>query len=167
MKLRVHPERCNKAEDANLEGYYKALKAEGMPFARDNSDKYGPLIREQLTQTLYEFKTKQKTSPMAQLADLYLWPICVGGYHASNRPYQRLTDDGKLIDCHIKEDERPMLGSKYSCFENVERKAEKLKTPPTFLRGFWASPSSILGLPTCKLAVRRGCAEFAVHKSLD
>ncbi|WP_157213387.1 DUF3800 domain-containing protein [Rhizobium sp. CF122] len=102
MKLRVHPERCNKAEDANLEGYYKALKAEGMPFAKDNSDKYGPLTPEQLTQTLYEFKTKQKTSPMAQLADLYLWPICMGGYHASNRPYQRLTDDGKLIDCHIR-----------------------------------------------------------------
>jgi len=81
------------------------------------------LTPEQLTQTLYEFKTKQKTSPMAQLADLYLWPICMGGYHASNRPYQRLTDDGKLINCHIKEDERPMLGSKYSCFENVERKA--------------------------------------------
>ncbi|TCM78506.1 uncharacterized protein DUF3800 [Rhizobium sp. BK068] len=79
MKLRVHPERCNKAEDANLEGYYKALKAEGMPFAKDNSDKYGPLTPEQLTQTLYEFKTKQKTSPMAQLADLYLWPICMGG----------------------------------------------------------------------------------------
>jgi hypothetical protein len=70
-----------------------------------------------------EFKTKQKTSPMAQLADRYLWPICMGGYHTSNRPYQRLTGDGKLIDCHIKEDERPMLGSKHSCFEDVERKA--------------------------------------------
>ncbi|MFW8588883.1 hypothetical protein ACOJBM_40810 [Rhizobium beringeri] len=63
---------------------------------------------------------------MAQLADLYLWPICMGGYHASNRPYQRLTDDGKLIDCHIKEDERPMLGSKYSCFEKC--RTEGLKT---------------------------------------
>jgi hypothetical protein len=96
-----------------------------MPFAKDNSDKYGPLTPEQLAQTLYEFKTKQKTSPMAQLADLYLWPICMGGDHASNRPYQRLTDDGKLIDCHLREDERPMLGSKYSCFENVERRGLK------------------------------------------
>jgi len=43
---------------------------------------------------------------MAQLADLYLWPICTGGYHTSSRPCQRLTDDGKLIDCRIKEDER-------------------------------------------------------------
>jgi hypothetical protein len=123
MKLRVYPERCNKAEDANLEGYYKALKAEGMPFAKDNSDKYAPLKQEQLSKTLYEFKTKCKTSPMAQLADLYLWPICMGGYHASNRTYQRLIQDGKLIDCHVEKDALPMLGSKYSCFENVERKA--------------------------------------------
>jgi len=122
MKLRVHPERCNKAEDANLKGYYEALKADGMPFARDNSGKYGPLTQEQFSQTLYEFKTKNKTSPMAQLADLYLWPICVGGYHASNRPYQRLTEDGKLIDCYINKDDLPTLGSKYSCFENVKRK---------------------------------------------
>ncbi|WP_367714992.1 DUF3800 domain-containing protein [Nitratireductor sp. GISD-1A_MAKvit] len=106
MKLRVYPERCNKAEDANLEGYYETLKAEGMPFAKESSDKYAPLTQEQLTETLYEFKTKRKTSPMAQLADLYLWPICMGGYHASNRPYQRLTEDGKLIDCHIKKDAR-------------------------------------------------------------
>lgn len=123
LKLRVHPERCNKPEDANLEAYYKSLKDEGMPFAKDNSEKYGPLSQEQFKSTLYEFKTKQKSSPMVQLANLYLWPICMGGYHAGNRPYQRLTEDGKLIDCRIKEDERPMLGSKYSCFENVERKA--------------------------------------------
>lgn len=123
MKLRVHPERCNKTEDASLEGYYKALRSEGMPFAKDNSDKYRPLSPEQLNQTLYEFKTKNKTSPMAQLADLYLWPICMGGYNMSNRPYQRLMEDGKLIDCHIEENERPTLGCKYSCFENVQRKA--------------------------------------------
>lgn len=122
MKLRVHPERCNKTEDENLRGYYKTLKQEGMPFGKDNSDKYAPLTPEKLDQTLYEFKTKKKTSPMAQFADLYLWPICMGGYHASNRPYQRLIHDKKLIDCHIKEDQVPTLGCKYSCFDSVERK---------------------------------------------
>jgi hypothetical protein len=122
LKLRVYPERCNKAEDSNLEGYYKTLKADGMPFDKDNSDRYAPLTNEQLKQSLYEFKIKHKSSPMAQLADLYLWPICMGGYNTGNRPYQRLRNDGKLIDCHLREDERPMLGSKYSCFENVERK---------------------------------------------
>lgn len=66
--------------------------------------------------------TKNKSSPMAQLADLYLWPICVGGYHASNRPYQRLKEDGKLIECVLEEKDWPMLASKYSCFDKVVRK---------------------------------------------
>lgn len=123
MPLRVHPEMCNKVEDAHLQQYYEALKAEGMPFAKDNSDKYRPLSKEELKQTLYEFKTKSKSSPMAQLADLYLWPICMGGYNSNNRPYQRLLQDKKLIDCHLGEEERPMLGSKYSCFEHVSRTA--------------------------------------------
>lgn len=122
LRLRVHPERCNKPEDALLKSYYAAMKAEGMPFAKDNSGKYAPLTAEQLTETLYEFATKQKSSPMAQFADLFLWPICMGGYHASNRTYKRLMDDRKLIECHLKEEDWPMLASKYSCFENVKRK---------------------------------------------
>ena len=65
LRLRVHPERCNKPEDALLKSYYAAMKADGMPFAKDNSGKYAPLTAEQLTETLYEFATKQKTSPMA------------------------------------------------------------------------------------------------------
>lgn len=93
-----------------------------MPFAKDNSGKYVPLTSEDFEKTLYEFKPKLKSSPMAQLADLFLWPICMGGYHASNRPFKRLMKDGKLIECHLPEENWPMLASKYSCFEKVERK---------------------------------------------
>jgi Protein of unknown function (DUF3800) len=121
-RLRVSPERCNKVEDAHLESYYDAMKSDGMPFAQSTSDKYGPLSAEQFKETLYEFRPKQKTSPMAQLADLYLWPICMGGYHASNRPYQRLKEDGKLIECVLPEEAHGALASKYSCFEQVTRK---------------------------------------------
>jgi hypothetical protein len=94
-----------------------------MPFAKGNSDKYAPLTNEELSETLYEFQIKEKTSPMAQLADLFLWPICMGGYHASNRPYKRLMEDGKLIECHTEKYDWPMLASKYSCFEKVNRKS--------------------------------------------
>jgi hypothetical protein len=83
-KLRVHPERCNKAEDGMLRGYYLDLKANGSPFAAATSEKYGPLSQPELNETLYELDFKFKSSPMAQLADLYLWPICMGGYHAGN-----------------------------------------------------------------------------------
>lgn len=122
-RLRIHPERCNKEEDRLLQGYYGELKAGGMPFDKDTSEKYGPLSQAQFRETLYDFKIKHKSSPMVQLADLYLWPICMGGYHASNRPYERLKADGKLIECVLPPDAMSMLGSKYSCFENIERRA--------------------------------------------
>jgi hypothetical protein len=121
-RLRVAPERCNKREDGLLRNYYDALKAAGMPFAIQTSDKYAPLDASQFAETLYEFKPKAKSSPMAQIADLFLWPICMGGYHASNRPYARLMDDGKLIECSLPQADWPTLGSKYSCFESVARK---------------------------------------------
>ncbi len=121
-RLRVHPERCNKDDDGVLKGYYRDLKANGMPFAADTSQKYGPLSQPQLNETLFDFNPKKKSSPMAQLADLYLWPICMGGYHASNRPYQRLIEDGKLIECVLPADAVGALGTKYSCFEKVTRK---------------------------------------------
>lgn len=118
-KLRIFPERCNKPEDAMIRSYYDELKKQGLPFSDSNSNKYAPLAKEDFQDVLYDFKTKYKTSPLAQLADLYVWPICMGGYHASNRPYKRLREDGKLIECYIDEDEWSMLASKYSCFENV------------------------------------------------
>lgn len=121
-RLRVCPERCNKPEDQALKAYYRDLKAEGMPFDARNSDKYQPLTKEDLSSTLYDLKFKYKSSPMSQLADLYLWPICMGGYHASNRTYERLLGDGKLIECRLPPEDHDTLGSKYSCFENVDRK---------------------------------------------
>jgi hypothetical protein len=101
--------------------YYGELTANGMPFAVDTSEHYGPLSPEEFRKTLYEFKLKSKSSPMAQLADLYLWPICMGGYHAGNRPYERLKSDGKLIECLIPEQAWENLGTKYSCFDLVQR----------------------------------------------
>lgn len=116
-KLEVLPERCNKKEDALLRGYYQAMRENGLPFDKENSGKYAPLTKEDLRAILYDFRTKNKTSPMAQLADLYLWPICMGGYHAENRPYKRLKEDNKLIDCQLDEGEICTLGIKYSCWE--------------------------------------------------
>ncbi len=121
-KLRVMPERCNKPDDRRLKEYYEALRSEGMPFATDTSGKYAPLTATELSETLHEFRTKNFTSPMAQLADLFLWPMCLGGYHESNRPYARLNADGKLIESQIPPDEWPVRGSKYSCFDLVARK---------------------------------------------
>lgn len=118
-KLRVFPEKCNKPEDSLLRSYYDDLRVSGMPFSADSSSKYAPLGAQQLRETLYELHFREKSSPMAQFADLYLWPICIGGYHAANRPYERLKDDSKLIECTLPEEAWPALGSKYSCFDLV------------------------------------------------
>jgi hypothetical protein len=121
-RLRIAPERCNKFEDGLLRGYYDALVREGMPFAPQSSDKYRPLRSNDLGQILYDFKLKMKSSPMVQLADLYLWPICIGGYHASNRTYARLMNDGKLMECQLASEDWSMLASKYSCFDQIKPK---------------------------------------------
>jgi hypothetical protein len=121
-KLRVLPEKCNKPEDTALSSYYQELRTEGLPFDAGNSGKYAPLSKEEFGATLYDLKFKAKSSPMAQFADLYLWPVCMGGYHRGNMPYKRLLEDGKLIECLVSPDQHPTLGSKYSCFEGVEIK---------------------------------------------
>lgn len=115
--LRVHPERCNKQEDRFLKAYYDELRLQGMPFDTSNSSKYAPLPSDELAKVLYDFKTKNKSSPLAQLADLYLWPMCIGGYDKENRPFQRLLGDEKFVDCHIPSSEIHTLGTKYSCFD--------------------------------------------------
>ncbi|HUQ35200.1 MAG TPA: DUF3800 domain-containing protein [Aestuariivirga sp.] len=119
-KLRVNPERCNKAEDAKLKSYYEDLINNGVPFPKGGDAKYAALSPEEFRSTLYDFKLKAKSSPMAQLADLYLWPVCMGGYHKGNRPYRRLFEDGKLIECVLSPDQHDERATKYSCFDKTE-----------------------------------------------
>jgi hypothetical protein len=119
-RLRVLPERCNKKEDRILKGYYNDLKMGGQPFDPNTSEKYRPLTPEQFRETLLEFHPQMKSSRMTQLADLYLWPICMGGYNVENRPYKRLREDGKLIECLLPESDWAMLASKYYCFDAQE-----------------------------------------------
>ncbi len=102
-----------------MEQYFQELKSVGMPFSGETSGKYAPLSVKQFAETLYDYKTKAKTSPMAQMADLYAWPMAFGGYKQDLKPYKRLKLDGKLIDCHLTAGEIPYLGCKYSCFDLV------------------------------------------------
>jgi hypothetical protein len=122
MKLRVMPERCSKIDDERLQSYYEDLRQSGPPFASGTSNRYAPLSADQLRDTLYEFKMKSKTSPMIQIADLYLWPMCQGGYDATYDSYEKLRSHSRLMDsvCHPEEVEA--RGVKYYCFDSVTRK---------------------------------------------
>ncbi len=116
--LRVLPERCSKVADKCLEQYFMDMKKSGTPFDANRSGSYEPLSGEELGTRLYDFKLKYKSSPLVQIADLYLWPMCIGGYHKSNRPFKTLMQARKLIDCHYA-GSIEKRGIKYSCFERV------------------------------------------------
>ncbi len=113
-------ERGDKKTDGTIQNYYKQLKSKGMPFAADTSERYGPLSQEQFSDTLYEFRTKAKSSKLTQLADLYLWPMAIGGYDPENRTYKSLMNDKKIVDALLQAEAIPHLGCKYSCFDSFE-----------------------------------------------
>jgi hypothetical protein len=124
-KLRVYIEEGDKSADDKICEYYKSLRTEGMPFAVDRSAKYAPLSAPELADTLYDLDFRAKSSPLAQIADLYTYPIARGGYDPDYLPYTQLRERNKLIDSLLATEEVPHLGIKYSCFDLVE--AEKNK----------------------------------------
>lgn len=120
-KLRVYVERCSKADDALLLGYYKSLKDSGHSFNPKSASIYNPLASVDYAATLYDFKTKEKSSQLMQIADIYLWPMCIGGYDEGNRAYVALKAAGKLIDCVLPNESVAERGIKYSCFDLEKR----------------------------------------------
>jgi hypothetical protein len=124
-RLRVYVEEGDKSADGKIRDYYKSLRTDGMPFAVDRSAQYAPLSAAELAHTLYDLDFKAKTSPLAQIADLYAYPIARGGYDPDYFPYTHLRARNKLIDSLLTAEEVPHLGIKYSCFDLVD--AEKNK----------------------------------------
>lgn len=114
-RLRVLVERSSKNDEEALKSHYEALRVRGSPFNPDTSAKYSPLEQGSLRETLAEFRVKHKSSPLMQIADLYLYPICQGGYNKAYPPYRMLTEHARLIDCVVDGDD---LKVKYSCFDN-------------------------------------------------
>lgn len=120
-KLRVLPERTSKADDDRLIRYYDGLRTSGPPFAMASSAQYSPLSSYELGQILHEIRFKTKSSPMTQVADLYLWPIALAGYEPENRPYVEMRRSGRLIESRLSPAQLDTGGSKYSCFELVRQ----------------------------------------------
>ena len=120
-KLRVMPERGCPADERRIRQYFGELRQSGTPFNSQTSSLYSPLGPEKFRDTLYELRFKRKSSPMAQIADLYLWPIAIAGYDRGNRAYNLLKSAGRLIESHISETQWDERATKYSCFELVRR----------------------------------------------
>lgn len=120
-RLRVICEMSGKAEDRDIRAYYRAVRAEGMPFDPTSSAKYSPLAATDFQRVLTDLEFKDKASRGLQLADLVLYPIAKGGYDPGYRPYRAMKEAGKLLDCILPEEDIPAMGVKYSCFPERAR----------------------------------------------
>jgi hypothetical protein len=116
-RVRLFVEETDRASDRRIKSYFKEMRSEGMPFAKDNSLKYGPLSPDELRFRLVDLDFKTKSSAMIQLADLYLYPLCRSGYDQLYRPLKLLRENKKIIDLRLTDEEVPQLGVKYSCFD--------------------------------------------------
>jgi hypothetical protein len=118
-RLNVFVERSDKKTDRAVAGYFQELKVAGQPFDHANSSRYAPMSSSDFSDVLYDFKLKTKQSRMLQIADLYLYPMCRGGYDETYRPYASLRSSRRLIDAHV--DDRIGRGIKYYCFEHASQ----------------------------------------------
>lgn len=116
-RLRVYAERSSKVDEGKLKEYYETMRTAGTPFDATRSAVYAPLEQGSLRKALFEFRVKPKSSLIMQLADLYLYPICRGGYDRTYRPYADLCQNRKLVDQNLPPDLVAQLGIKYSCFD--------------------------------------------------
>lgn len=115
-RIKLFVERTDKNADRAIKAYYDELRSNGMPFSKSNSSKYNPLSAEELRYRLLDLKLKKKSSPMIQMADLLLYPVCRSPYDEMYAPHKQLKEADKLIDCLLSEEEAGEFGIKYSCF---------------------------------------------------
>jgi len=118
-RLRVYVERSDKPTESTLKGYFDEMRRDGLPFNKETSSKYRPMSPEELRGTLLEFRIKTKASPLMQLADLTLWPVCKGGYDQNNQNFKQLKESGRLLDSKCTP-ANGLLGIKYFCFPAQE-----------------------------------------------
>lgn len=122
--LSIRFEQTGKAEDRALIGYGKDMKRYGAPFDPDRSRQYDALSASDYSRIVEgDPQRLTKESPAIQIADLYLYPMVKAGYEPEYAPWQNMLAAGKVIDALLTEEERPLLGVKYSCFD-----AQKTKT---------------------------------------
>lgn len=120
-QLEIFFEQAGEKEDAALREYSKSLKAEGMPFHSERSAPYRAFGADDFKRVvLGEPKERTKAWPPIQIADMVLYPIAKAGYDPSYPPYSALLQASLVVDAQLSEDERPILGVKYSCFDETK-----------------------------------------------
>ena len=128
-RLKVFYERSDKQNEARIDGYFAAMRTVGMPFDQTSSEPYGHLNSDQMRETLWECRKKYKTSPVMQFADLYPFPLCIGGYDPTDRGFVTLRNHDRIIDCVLPPEHQKGMGVKYSCFDFGHEKGKDMPFP--------------------------------------
>lgn len=119
-KLVVYVEASGKHEDRMIKEYHKHMLQSGMYFDAARSKKYTPLNGSAFSSALMKNPIfVRKENKPAQIADLLLYPVVKGRYDPTYPPYRRLVESGMLADSLVAEADRPQLGIKYYCFDNL------------------------------------------------
>ena len=126
-KLNVYVEKSDRKTDNRLKQHFLDLKKSGHPFDTQTSSRYEPLEATEIGETLYDFKLKEKSSPLMQIADLFLYPMCQGGYNPNYHPYSVLQTSNRLIDSHVSDVAK--LGIKYYCFDTNQKTEAEGEAP--------------------------------------
>ena len=117
-RLEIYFEQAGKNEDRDILTYARLLETEGMPFDRQSSHGYDCLQPNDFKSTIIGQPNRiTKKVPMAQIADMVLYPMAKGGYDPSYGPYKKLFDGGCLVDSDLSVADKRVLGVKYSCFD--------------------------------------------------
>jgi hypothetical protein len=116
-RLKVFVEATGKREDRAIKSYHTDLRDHGLPFQPKTSGKYAPLLADDFSRILMkkpQFVTKQNCR--IQLADILLYPLIKGQYDAKYPPYMHLLENRKILDQHLDEEEKKLMGIKRYCF---------------------------------------------------
>jgi hypothetical protein len=126
-RVRLFVERSDRVSEGLIRAHFNELRKNGMPFANGGDPKYAPLDAPAMQKHLYDLKFKSKSSPMMQLADLMLYPLCKAGYEDGYRPYDLMKNGGKLIEARLPDSLAEFGGTKYSCFDALRPRSISAK----------------------------------------
>lgn len=100
-------------------GYFDDLKAKGLGFAAETSDKYHPLTKDEFAATLTTISFNDKRSRLLQIADSYVYAIARGKYDKHFHLWRQLRDRQRVINFALGGEEALIMamGIKYSCFD--------------------------------------------------
>lgn len=99
--------------------YFDNLKANGLAFDKDNSEKYAPLPQEVFASVLSTIEYKPKSNALLQIADSYIYALARGKYNRKFHIWREIRDRQRVMDFTLggNADAIRSMGVKYYCFD--------------------------------------------------